>query len=132
MLTFKIFFKWSTDISPLENLRLAYAARVDCNSYIMTPRNLDIPEIFINIKKRLVWHPEFRILNYERTFLYYLEKLRLRRQEFPCKAFVYTQDLFRSIHSKCLLAVQSFEKGLVLRPSKYRIRIAYIPNILNK
>ena len=51
MLTFKIFFKWSTDISPLENLRLAYAARVDCNSYIMTPRNLDIPEIFINIKK---------------------------------------------------------------------------------
>ena len=97
----------------------------------MTPRNLDIPEIFINIKK--YWFSLMnRPLQNDRTFLYYLEKLRLQRLEFPCKAFVYTQDLFRSIHSRCLLAVRSFEKGLVLRPSKYRMRIGYIPNMCDK
>jgi len=101
----------------------------------MTPRNLDIPEIFeTHWKKGLMWHHEStnKTLQMKALFLYYLEKLRLQHLEFPCKAFVYTQDLFRSIHSVCLLAVRSFEKGLVLRPSKYKMRIDYTPNILNK
>ena len=45
-ITFRMFFKWSTEISPLENFLLAYAARVDCNSYMITPLNLDIPKKF--------------------------------------------------------------------------------------
>lgn len=40
-----MFLRWSTEISPLENFRLAYAAKVDCNSYMMTPLNLDMPAV---------------------------------------------------------------------------------------
>ena len=46
--TFRIFFKWSTEISPLENFLLAYAAKVDCSSYIITPRSLEIPKMISN------------------------------------------------------------------------------------
>ena len=51
VITFRIFFKWSTEISPLENFLLAYAAKVDCSSYMITPRNLEIPKI--NVRKNV-------------------------------------------------------------------------------
>ena len=43
-LTFKMFLRCSTEISPLEYFRFAYVDRVDCSSYITTPRNREIPK----------------------------------------------------------------------------------------
>ncbi len=44
-----MFFKCSTEISPLENFLLAYVESVDWSSYITTPRSREIPENYVEI-----------------------------------------------------------------------------------
>ncbi len=56
IITLRMFFKCSTEISPLENFLLAYVESVDWSSYITTPRSREIPENHVEIISLVVFY----------------------------------------------------------------------------